>query len=168
MQIVSHTQINSGPLHCSCTLNATQVQALFFFCLLLSFYDSLSPTFTLSDGNTPDSLLARSPDQSCTFSQPPYTHSHYTPTSITHTYTHTFFPPPHCYHLCVIGCCLATGPHQVICSQWKLCLQRWFWHITHSGGALCFCYSFISFHCSCHSFHLSFIHFLSCLSVPWF
>lgn len=46
---------------------------------------SLSPTFTRSDGNTPDSLLARSPDQSFTFSQPPYTQSHYTPTTITHT-----------------------------------------------------------------------------------
>lgn len=44
---------------------------------------SLSPTLTLSDSNTPDSLLARSPDHSCTFS-----HSHYTPT-LYHTQTHT-------------------------------------------------------------------------------
>lgn len=42
----------------------------------------------LSHGNTPDSLLTRSPDHSCTFLHPPYTFSLHTHT-ISHTRTHT-------------------------------------------------------------------------------
>lgn len=62
-----------GPLHCPPSLNLC-----------------LSPTLTLSDSNTPNSLLARSPDHSCTFSQPPFdtltTHPHY----ITHRHTRLY------------------------------------------------------------------------------
>ena len=72
--------------------------------LSLSLSLSLPPTLTLCGGNTPDSLLARSPDHSSTFSQPRYTHSHYTPTTHnTHTHTHTHtYSHKHSTHLLTV------------------------------------------------------------------
>lgn len=43
-------------------------------CNSLSHSVTLSPRFAPSDSNNPDSLLVRSLDQSCTFSQPLHTH----------------------------------------------------------------------------------------------
>lgn len=76
--MVSHTQINSGQLHCSCTLNATQVQALFFSV----FY---SRSMTLSAPRSP-SLTAtlqihylRELQTNLVLSHSPHTHTLTTP-----------------------------------------------------------------------------------------
>lgn len=123
--------------------------------LALPLCFSLSPTFTLSDGNTRDSLLAKSPDQSCTFSQPPYTHSHYTPTTITHTLPTSWLLTSICHWLLLSY----RPPPSFWCSQYKPCLCHWFWQIPHSVGLLSL------FNTLLFSWSLSVLHPLAVM--PW-